>query len=436
MKEKLKKCLAFLTVTNIILGTTSCRNQPRKQEEKIIEETQDETTQLIKKLTNKNCMISNNKIYIYGTQKKSWYKNLNKYLKFYKDQKIVITNRMNNTFDLSKIEFLSSQRLELEGIFDISNLTNKNIPRSIEITTDCLNIDKMPKTTTLTIHNTNNTDIANTLKKIEKNKNTPRNLYLYNFTSEDFSIDVDKLTIIYDKEVPSKLMVNTKSLTIIHNTTENNSLVEQNINSYTYENNNIRCLVTNEHDDLTTTALYDLPTIEGKYDQLTIEKFDVDYDKIKSKNDLFIKYGNINATMENIMKNKTKLVNVILNNNNEYEYYSNDTDNTRSYYKVPRKYANELSQGREEDFYKTIFSKDYFIDKVNINENTTEYNDKNVEQTRNSYTISQEQTKKLTSISQPDLLEQLLSEKYEIKTIDMNEKVYVKTNNPKNSPRI
>lgn len=378
MKEKLKKCLAFLTAANIILGTTSCSNNKQIQEDKqeLTENTQDEITQLTKKLTNKNCIINNNKIYVYDKQKDSWYENLNELLKYYESERIVLTNRMDDEiFDISKITFLKTQRLELNGKFDISDLSNKNTPNNINITSECINIDKVPEITSLTIHNTNNTDITNTLKNIEKNNNAPRNLSLYNFTSENIPIQVDKLTIIYDKEVPSKLTVDTNYLTLIHNTTYayNNSLVEKSVNDYTYENNNISYSVTNEQEQETTTILYNLPTIKGNYNQLSIETFNVDYDTIKNKNNLSIKYGNINnTTIENIIENKTELFNVILNNEDKFEYYShNNTDNTRSYYKVPREYANELSQGREDDFYDKILSEEYEIDRINIKDNTT-----------------------------------------------------------------
>ena len=278
-------------------------------------------------------------------------------------------------FDISKIKFLKTQRLELNGKFDISDLSNTNTPNNINITSECINIDKVPEITSLTIHNTNNTDITNTLKNIEKNNNAPRNLSLYNFTSENIPIQVDKLTIIYDKEVPSKLTVDTNYLTLIHNTTYayNNSLVEKSVNDYTYENNNISYSVTNEQEQEATTILYNLPTIKGNYNQLSIETFNVDYDTIKNKNNLSIKYGNINnTTIENIIENKTELFNVILNNEDKFEYYShNNTDNIRSYYKVPREYANELSQGREDDFYNKILSKEYEIDRVNIKDNAT-----------------------------------------------------------------
>ena len=106
MKEKLKKCLAFLTAANIILGTTSCSNNKQIQEDKqeLTENTQDEITQLTKKLTNKNCIINNNKIYVYDKQKDSWYENLNKLLKYYESERIVLTNRMDDEiFDISKI---------------------------------------------------------------------------------------------------------------------------------------------------------------------------------------------------------------------------------------------------------------------------------------------------------------------------------------------
>ena len=378
MKEKLKKCLAFLTAANIILGTTSCSNNKQIQEDKqeLTENTQDEITQLTKKLTNKNCIINNNKIYVYDKQKDSWYETLNELLKYYESERIVLTNRMDDEiFDISKIKFLKTQRLELNGKFDISDLSNTNTPNNINITSECINIDKVPEITSLTIHNTNNTDITNTLKNIEKNNNAPRNLSLYNFTSENIPIQVDKLTIIYDKEVPSKLTVDTNYLTLIHNTTYayNNSLVEKSVNDYTYENNNISYSVTTEQEQEATTILYNLPTIKGNYNQLSIETFNVDYDTIKNKNNLSIKYGNINnTTIENIIENKTELFNVILNNEDKFEYYShNNTDNTRSYYKVPREYANELSQGREDDFYNKILSEEYEIDRINIKENTT-----------------------------------------------------------------
>ena len=338
MHINLKKFVALATAGYLILGTTACKNKTIKTEEEIVQDN------LSHELQTDGCTITgNDTIFLSKEQSDEWYKKLNEYIKGLNF--IKLETEQENYFDLTKINLSNITSLSLDGNFDITKLKNIDNLEYLSITSDCINIDKVPRLKDLIIRKTKECNIKDILTIIDSNGNTPESLYLKSFNIDYIPIKTNNLIITYEDEVPEQITVDTKDLVL-----ENNS--------------------NHQQPQQNTTEYKNLPVINGSYNRLVVYNFNVDYDKIINKSNLSFNCSNINTSIEEIIENKNELYKTTLNENT-IEYYSNDHnfEQTRSYYKISKEERNKLAEQMSEiDFLEQLFSSKYEIENVDITE--------------------------------------------------------------------